>query len=85
MTLNADLTNALFESAGAVLIWLNVADVWKKRKTAGIHWLPLALFTIWGYWNLAYYPHLGQFLSTVAAGFVAFANTVWLALVLRYR
>jgi hypothetical protein len=80
-----DQLNAGFEALAALLIWLNVADVWKKKATAGIHWIPLSLFTIWGYWNLFYYPHLGQWWSFAAAGFVAVANSAWLWLVVKYR
>ena len=80
-----DYINAAFECVGAFLSWMNVRRLISDKKVAGVHWQVVGFFAAWGYWNLFYYPSLGQWWSTAAGGLLALANTVWVVLALRYQ
>ncbi|KKL71436.1 hypothetical protein LCGC14_2094960, partial [marine sediment metagenome] len=41
-------------------------------------------FTAWGYWNMFYYPHLGQWFSFFGGFAIVFVNTVWIVLAITY-
>ena len=73
-----DVTNGLFEFFGGVLLILNCVRIHRDKKVMGVSILPVAFFTIWGLWNLAYYPHLGQWWSFSGGIFVVSVNAVWL-------
>lgn len=80
-----DLINGLFEVVGGLLIWLNVYQLHKDKKTKGIHPLPTLLFLLWGYWNLYYYPHLSQWFSFAGGILLVVANTIWVWQMYVYR
>lgn len=80
-----DHANAFFELGAAALLWLNVAKILREKKVAGVSVIPTAFFTLWGFFNLVYYPSIGQYWSAVAAGAVAVVNTIWVFLAIRYE
>lgn len=80
-----DLINGLFEILGSVVLWRNVQQMYRDKMARGVTKMATAFFMTWGYWNLYYYPHLGQWWSTIGAVNLALANTVWLALMVKYR
>lgn len=79
-----DLVNALFEGIGGFIILLNIFKIHKDKEIKGFHWVVLLFFTSWGYWNLFYYPHLGQYLSFICGVGVVLSNTIYLSMVLYY-
>lgn len=79
-----DLVNGLFELVGSVLIWLNVRQLHRDKMVRGVHWAPIAFWMVWGWWNLFYYPSLGQWLSFWGGVSVVIANSVWLAQMIYY-
>ncbi len=80
-----DVINGLFEGVGGILLWKNVARLYEEKMVRGMHWQVTAFFFVWGLWNLFYYPSLGQWWSFVGGINIALANSVWIALALRYR
>lgn len=80
-----DLVNGLFEGGAGILLWWNVVRIVKDKKLRGVSLVPTAVFTAWGFWNLYYYPHLGQILSFFAGISVVVANTTWVALAVYYK
>jgi hypothetical protein len=80
-----DLLNGLFETGGALITLLSVRQLLRDRQLRGAHWGPTVFFTAWGAWNLAYYPHLRQPVSTVGAALLVIVNVAYLALMLRFR
>lgn len=80
-----DLSNAFFESGGAIAAWLNVRSIYRDKKVSGINWLTPSFFGAWGLFNLMFYPLLGLWLSAVAGGFVFIANMTWTVLAVRYK
>lgn len=80
-----DIINGLFEFGGAITLGLNVRRLLKDRMIAGVSIVPTAFFAAWGYWNLYYYPHLGQWVSFLGGLGVVIANTVWVVLALYFQ
>lgn len=80
-----DLINAIFEFGGGILCWLNVRALWRDRVVRGVYWPVQGFFAAWGWWNLYYYPSLGQWASFWGGIFLVAGNTVWVILALRYR
>jgi hypothetical protein len=80
-----DAINGAFELCGGFLLFLHCRKVIQDREIKGVSWIPVAFFAGWGYWNLYYYPHLNQTLSFIGGIVVVFANTLWLALIFRFR
>ena len=80
-----DLINACFEIFGGLIAWLNVRVLLRDKEVRGVAISPTAVFTTWGVWNLAYYPHLHQNISVIGAGIVTLANATWVAMAWWYR
>lgn len=80
-----DLINGLFEVFGSVAVTFSCLRLLKDKQVKGLSLVTTVFFTSWGFWNLFYYPHMGQTLSTIAAGAVCAANTWWCILILKYR
>jgi len=79
-----DTINALFEILGFVFVGINVRKIWHDKLVRGAHWVPMAFFTSWGYWNMYYYPSLEQWWSFWGAFATAFTNTAYLTLLIYY-
>lgn len=69
---------------GSILLWLNVKTLIKAKKVEGIHWGSSAFFTLWGLWNLFYFPSLGQWCSFCGGLSIAAANATWVVLAIYY-
>lgn len=82
---NPDLINGLFESFGASVLWLNINRLIKDEYIAGVSIFPTMFYSVWGFWNLYYYPHLNQWYSFIGALGVVIANTVWTLLAIYYK
>lgn len=80
-----DLVNGLFEGVGSIAVWRCVMATMKDKSVRGVRALPILFFAAWGYWNMYYYPHLGQYLSFAGGVSITLGNTVWGSLLLRYR
>ncbi len=83
--MNLDIINGLFELFGSIVIWLSVTKILKDKKSRGISFYQVGFFNTWGFWNLYYYPSLDQWASFFAGLVLVAGNTVWFALILKYR
>jgi uncharacterized membrane protein YfcA len=81
----ADIINTLFESLGFFAVMASCLRLMKDKQVRGVSLVTTAFFTAWGFWNLYYYPSLGQVYSGIAAGGVCLANVTWCVLILKYR
>ena len=81
----ADIINAAFETFGGIFICLNIFTLWKDKQVKGVNWGSTIFFTLWGFWNVWYYPFLGQGLSFIGGIFLCGANVVWLLMRLYYQ
>lgn len=79
-----DTINGSFEFLGGFFIFLSAKKVYEDKQVKGIHWLTIAFFALWGYWNVYYYPYLGQWVSFVGGISVSLSNTVYVYLLLYY-
>jgi hypothetical protein len=79
------MINGLFELLAGVFCFLNCLQVKKDKAVAGVNLIAVAFFTVWGWWNFYYYPHLGQWLSLLGSVGIVTANTYWVFLLYKYR
>lgn len=80
-----DLINSLFELLGGFFILNHCWVLYQHKEVKGVSILSVVFFTLWGYWNLFYYPSLNQWLSFVGGVFICLANILYVGLLLKYR
>jgi hypothetical protein len=80
-----DLINGCFELFGGLLFIINIVKLIKDKKINGVSWVPTMFFTLWGAWNLHYYPSLGQMYSFWGGVIIFIVNFIWLILVFYYK
>lgn len=80
-----DLINGAFEFTAGLMTWLNVRQIIKDKKVRGYNLKVFMFFTLWGYWNLYYYPSLNQWWSFYGGISIMLANTIWLMLAIYYK
>jgi len=80
----ADNVNFVFEMLGGFYVFLNVRRLHRDKKVRGVSITATMFFVVWGFWNLFYYPHLGQLWSAVGASSVASMNCIWLGQMVYY-
>lgn len=80
-----DLINGSFEVAAGLAVLHHCAVLRHDRQVRGLSIPAVFFFTAWGFWNIYYYPFLGQPLSFAGGIFVTVANCTYLALLLQYR
>lgn len=80
-----DFINGLFEILGGLFILLSCRRLRADKAVHGVSLLHIAFFNSWGFWNLGYYPSLGQWWSFVGGLGVVTANTTWLCMLIYYK
>ena len=80
-----DIINGCFEIFGAPFILLSVLKLYRDKEVHGVYWLHPTFFTAWGFWNLYYYPHLGQWVSFAGGIAIVIINMIWVIMLLHYR
>jgi hypothetical protein len=79
-----DIINSSFELCGFFAICLSIRQIMKDKKSYGVSVFHVLFFSLWGGWNLWYYPSLNQWSSFAAGVLVFVANTVWVSLLIYY-
>jgi len=79
-----DKINGLYEFLGGFFILLSIVKIWRDKQVHGVSWLHVLFFATWGYWNLYYYPCLGQWHSFLGGLGIVIASSAWLALLVYY-
>lgn len=85
MTITPDHINAFFECSGLFFVFPSIIALYRTKSAEAISLWTVFFFTSWGFWNMWYYPSLGQFWSGVGAYGVAGANSIWLGLIIYYK
>ena len=80
-----DLTNGLFECLGALAILGHVVRVLNDKNVAGVSIWAGLFFTMWGVWNMWYYPHLDQWWSFYGTLAIVTGNVTWISLLYYYK
>ena len=81
----ADMINGGFEALGTVFVLNHCRVLLKDRQVKGVSILSTVFFTGWGFWNLYFYPSLGQWWSFVGAALLVGANCLYVALLVVFR
>lgn len=79
-----DLINGLFELMGAALVLNHVRVLWAARQVAGVSVFSTVMFTLWGAWNLIYYPALEQWWSFGGGLAIMAANVTYVAMLIHF-
>lgn len=79
-----DLINGLFETIGGLSVWMHVFAALKAKKIVGVSRYAVAMLTLWGFWNLFYYPWLGQWWSFAGGLVIVSGNLAWLWAMKKY-
>jgi len=79
-----DMVTGLFNIVGAGFLLTNVEKIYKDKCVKGVRIAPTAFFTLWGLWNMFYYPHLGQMLSFVGGFATMTVNLMWISMAVYY-
>lgn len=79
-----DIINGCFELFGAPFILMSFFKLIRDKKVRGVNWCHVTFFTVWGLWNLFYYPSLNQRCSFIGGVGIVITNTVWLIAILYY-
>lgn len=83
--MNVDIINGTFELIGAVVCWKNALVLYKEKVIKGVYWPATAFFSLWGIWNLIYYPSLNQWVSFLGGITLVGGNITWVILALKYK
>lgn len=79
-----DIINGSFELLAGAAVALHCAQLLRDREVKGVSLPAVLFFTVWGCWNMYYYPFLGQPWSFAGGVIVTLANTAYLALLVRF-
>lgn len=85
MTPLQDYVNGVFELVGGFILLLNCYRLYVDKQIKGVSVSVVAFFTLWGYWNLYYYPSLNQWCSFFGGVLIVIANTLWVSMAIYYR
>ena len=83
--MNIDIINGSFELCSGLFQIMNIYSLYKDKKVRGVSLYPFILFTLWGVWNLYYYPSLNQTFSFIGGIVIVISNIIWLSLAYKYR
>ena len=79
-----DLINGSVELVGAFFTFKNALTLYRAKKLAGVYWPSTLFFTLWGLWNLYFYPALGQWASFTGGAILVIGNICWVTLAIYY-
>lgn len=79
-----DLVNGGFEAAAGFAVLNHCFALYRDKEVRGLSIASTAFFTAWGVWNLYYYPTLDQFWSFAGGIFITIANSIYVAMLVRY-
>jgi len=76
--------NALFELGAAFMVALSAYKCYLNKSAFGASPWTTGFFACWGFWNLWYYPQVGDWFSFGAGVAVCLANLSWTSLLVYY-
>ena len=82
--MNVDVVNGTFEGVGGILGVISIIKLSKDKVIKGVSWFPTLFFTVWGIWNLFYYPMLNQHWSFVGGIILSLTNCTWVIMAIYY-
>lgn len=85
MIIEPDLINSLFEGFAGLMVLNHCRVLHAEKMVRGVSVVSSFFFTVWGVWNVYYYPALNQPLSFYGGLFVVVANAVYVWMMIFYR
>lgn len=82
--MTVDLVNGLFELSGGLFSLTNIVRILIDKRVLGVNIYVMIFFSIWGLWNLYYYPCLSQWFSFIGGILIVISNMIWTGLALYY-
>ena len=79
-----DLINASFEALGAFAALGNIRRLLIDKQVHGVSTMSTTFFLLWGFWNMYYYPNLGQWASFYGGLALVLTNVWRVALMVYY-
>ena len=79
-----DHINGIFEFFGGWFIIISIVKLIKEKTVAGVSWLHISFFTVWGAWNIYFYPAYGLWWSFIGGLWLVAMNTLYVGLLLYY-
>lgn len=83
--INADFINGTIEAFAGLFALNHCRVLYAHKESRGVSIVSAIFFTLWGFWNLYYYPHLNQMMSFYGGLFVVVANVIYVAMMVIYR
>ena len=83
--MNTDTINGLFEFIAAGFLIFNCFKIYKDKCIRGVCAFPFVIYTIWGFWNLFFYPSVGCWLSFFGGICVVCINSIYCLQLWHYR
>lgn len=80
-----DIINSGFEAGGGVFILHHCYVLHKDKEVKGVSIISTIFFSMWGLYNLFYYPHLGQWASFYGGMVISISNMIWVGMMIYYR
>lgn len=80
-----DIVNGCFEFLTAPFICISIVKLYKEKQVQGVSWIHVGFITLWGYWNMFYYPKLNQWASFIGAIVIVITNSIWFVMMLYYN
>ena len=80
-----DIINASFEVGAGFAVLHHCWCLRRDKEVRGISVLAVVFFTLWGIWNVFWYPWLNQVFSFLAGIFVTLANVLYVCKLRYYR
>jgi hypothetical protein len=74
----------VLELVAGFFIAASCVRLYRDKKVRGVSVVHMAFYTVWGFWNLYFYPVIGAWLSFYGGIGVVITNTVWLFMMLYY-
>lgn len=82
---HGDQVNGVFELLGGLFVLNHCRAVLRDKRVAGVSIVSTVFFAAWGVWNMPFYWFLHLHWSFAGGLVIAAGNTIWIALLLRYR
>ena len=81
----ADIINGAFESLAGGAVLFHCYRLYKDKQVKGVSVISTVFFSLWGFWNLYYYPSLDQWVSFWGGISIVTANCIWVGMMIYYK
>lgn len=81
---HSDIINGMFELVSALFLIKNIKKLYKDKILKGVAISPTIFFTLWGFWNLYFYPHNNHPFSFLGGIALVLVNSAWVIMAIYY-